>query len=151
MSLERTLIIIKPDAFSKKLVGRVIAELEKAGLKAVGARMVLLNAEQAEGFYAEHKGKDFYAPLIKFMTSNPVMVMVWEGKDAILRARTLMGATNPANAEEGTIRKRWAQDGRHNIIHGSDSKESAEREINFFFNRGTLIDLLTYCSERGIS
>lgn len=133
MNLERTLIIIKPDTFSKKLAGKVIAELEEAGLKPVGAKMILLNTEQAKKFYAEHKGKDFYELLVEFMTSNPVMVIVFEGEDAISRARTLMGATDPANAEEGTIRRRWAQDGRHNIIHGSDSVQSAGREIEFFF------------------
>lgn len=133
MNLERTLIIIKPDTFSKKLAGKVIAELEEAMLKPVGAKMILLNTEQAKKFYAEHKGKDFYEPLVEFMTSNPVMVIVFEGEDAISRARTLIGATDPADAEEGTIRRRWAQDGRHNIIHGSDSVQSAEREIEFFF------------------
>lgn len=133
MNLERTLIIIKPDTFSKKLAGKVIAELEEAMLKPVGAKMILLNTEQAKKFYTEHKGKDFYEPLVEFMTSNPVMVIVFEGEDAISRARTLIGATDPADAEEGTIRRRWAQDGRHNIIHGSDSVQSAEREIEFFF------------------
>lgn len=131
--MSRTLIIVKPDAFSKKVAGKVVARLEDAGLKPVGAKMIRLSAEQAQEFYAEHKGKEFFEPLISFMSSNPVMVMVWEGEDAIKRARDLMGATNPADAEDGTIRKKWAQDGRHNIIHGSDSKKSAEREIKFFF------------------
>jgi nucleoside-diphosphate kinase len=132
--MERTLIIIKPDSLSKKVAGSIISEFEKTGLKLVGTKMVSIDSDKAGEFYAEHKGKDFYEPLVNFMTSNPALVMVWEGEDAITRARTIIGATNPANAEEGTIRQRWGQDGRHNAVHGSDSPASAEREINFFFN-----------------
>ncbi len=130
---EKTLIIVKPDAFSKRVVGKVISEFEKADLRILGAEMIWMSLEQAEEFYVEHREKEFYKPLVNFMSSNPVIVMVWEGEDAIKRARSFMGATDPRFAREGTIRKRWAQDGRHNIVHGSDSKKSAEREINFFF------------------
>ena len=136
MTKERTLVIIKPDALSKKVAGRIISEFENAGLKMLGARMILLTPDEAERFYAEHRGKPFYEPLIDFMISNPVMVTVWEGDGAVLRVRELMGVTDPARAAEGTIRKRWAQDGRHNAVHGSNSLESARREINFFFPEG---------------
>lgn len=133
MSKERTLIIIKPDAFSKKITGKIIAVLEDNDLKMVAAKMVRLSPEQAGGFYKEHKGKHFYEPLIDFMCSNPILVMVVEGEDVVSRSRELMGATDPSEAAPGTIRKKWAQDGRHNIIHGSDSLNSASREIGFFF------------------
>jgi nucleoside-diphosphate kinase len=131
--MERTLIIIKPDALSKRLVGKIIAELEKTSLRMVAAKMMILTEEQAGEFYREHREKPFYKPLLQFLGSNPVLVMVWKGDDAVGLSRKLIGATDPVNADEGTIRKMWAQDGRHNIIHGSDSNESAEREINFFF------------------
>lgn len=133
MSIEKTLIIIKPDALSKKVAGKIISELESIDIKPLAAKLICLNNEEAQEFYSEHRGKEFYNPLIKFMTSNPVMVMVWEGVDAITRVRKLLGATNPVEADEGTIRRKWAQDGRHNIIHGSDSIQSAKREIEFFF------------------
>ncbi len=132
--MERTLIIIKPDAFSKKVVGKVISKFEEAGLKLVASKMIKMNTAQAERFYLEHKGKDFYDPLVIFMSSNPVMVIVLEGKDAIKEARLVIGATDPVEAAEGTVRNKWAQDGRHNIIHGSDSEKSAAREIGFFFS-----------------
>ena len=131
--MEKTLLIIKPDAFSKKVAGGVISRLEKEGYRMAAAKMMWFSKDTANRFYCEHKGKVFYDPLIEFMCSNPVMVMVWEGKSIISGARKLMGATDPAKAETGTIRKDWAANGRHNIIHGSDSKESAEREIKFFF------------------
>ncbi|MFH1414837.1 MAG: nucleoside-diphosphate kinase [Elusimicrobiota bacterium] len=132
--MDKTLIIVKPDAFSKSVIGKVISKLEETGLKIMAAKTIWMNNEQAEAFYAEHKGKGFYEPLVVFMSSNPVMVMVWGGDNAVIRARCIIGATDPADADEGTIREQWAQDGRHNIIHGSDSAESAEREIGFFFS-----------------
>lgn len=131
--MEKTLIIVKPDAFSKKVAGEVISQFEKNGLRLLGARLVLMDKEKAGEFYTEHKGKEFYSPLVNFMTSNPAMVMVWEGDDAVSFARSIIGATNPADAAEGTIRKMFGGDGRHNIVHGSDSVQSSEREINFFF------------------
>jgi nucleoside-diphosphate kinase len=131
--MEKTLIIIKPDSLSKGVLGNIIAEFEKAGLKPLAAKMVFMTKEQAQGFYSEHVGKQFYGPLVEFMSSNPAIVMVWSCPDAVILARSIIGATNPANAEEGTIRKQWAQDGRHNAVHGSDSNQSAEREISFFF------------------
>ncbi|MFC2091814.1 nucleoside-diphosphate kinase [Elusimicrobiota bacterium] len=134
MNMEKTLIIIKPDSFSKQIVGQVIGMLEAIDLKPAGAKMIRMDSEKAGRFYVDHKDKHFFGPLVDFMSSNPVMVMVWEGDDAISRARELMGATDPAEAEDGTIRKKWAADGRHNIIHGSDSPGSAEREIAYFFN-----------------
>lgn len=131
--MEKTLIIIKPDSLSRGVSGSIIAEFEKDGLKPLAAKIVLMDKEQAQGFYVEHEGKHFYEPLVEFMSSNPAMVMVWGGQDVVARARFIIGATDPANAEEGTIRKQWAQDGRHNAVHGSDSVKSAEREIKFFF------------------
>ncbi|MFW6134597.1 MAG: nucleoside-diphosphate kinase [Elusimicrobiota bacterium] len=132
---ELSLVIIKPDALSKGIAGRIITQFEQIGLKIRAARMDWLNAKQAKKFYSEHKKKDFFRPLIKFMTSNPILVMVFGGEDAIERVRKLMGATDPSQAKQGTIRDRWARDGRHNVVHGSDSEESAKKEINFFFPR----------------
>ncbi len=133
---EDTLIIIKPDAFSKELVGRIISELEEVGLKIFGCRQVRLSKGEAKEFYREHRGKEFYEAVSDFMSSNPILVMVFSGENAVSRARKIMGGTDPRDAEEGTIRKRWAQDYRHNIIHGSDSLTSAKREIKFFFPGG---------------
>ncbi|MEA3507061.1 MAG: nucleoside-diphosphate kinase [Elusimicrobiota bacterium] len=131
-----TLIIIKPDALSMGLAGKIIAELEKEELKLCGARLVQLTKERAKEFYREHSNKDFYGPLVDFMSVNPIFVMVWAGENVIKRSRKIIGDTDPRDAKEGTIRKKWAQDYRHNIIHGSDSPSSAAREIEFFFPSG---------------
>ncbi len=134
--MQRTLIIIKPDAFMKKIVGKVIRQFEEEGFEMLGTKFVKMTPEQAGKFYIEHKGKSFYEPLVKFMSSNPCLVTVWGGSNVIKRSRAIIGKTDPADAQGGTIRERWARDGRHNIVHGADSPESAEREIEFFFPSG---------------
>jgi nucleoside-diphosphate kinase len=133
MSVERTLSIIKPDAVAKNVIGNIISRFEQAGLKVVAARMERLSEAQAQGFYAEHEGKPFYADLVQYMTSGPVVVQVLEGDDAIELNRSLMGATNPAEAERGTIRADFAKSIDANAVHGSDSPTSARREVAFFF------------------
>jgi len=133
--MERTLAIIKPDALCQRVVGKVISLIEESGLKIVALKMVFLNKKSAEEFYKEHKGKPFYIPLVDFMTSNPCIPIIIEGKNAIKRLRKLCGKTNPIEAKYQTIRRMYARDGRHNIIHASDSKKSAKREINFFFSK----------------
>ncbi|MGO1461672.1 MAG: nucleoside-diphosphate kinase [Marinobacter sp.] len=134
MANERTLSIIKPDAVAKNVIGEIDSRFEKAGLSIVAARMMHLTQEQAEGFYAEHKERPFFNDLVAFMTSGPVVVQVLEGEGAILKNRDLMGATNPKEAEAGTIRADFATSIDANAAHGSDSAESAEREIAYFFN-----------------
>lgn len=134
MAVERTLSIIKPDAVGKNVIGEIIRRFENAGLKIVGARMIHMDAEQAGGFYAEHKERPFFAPLVEFMTSGPVVVQVLEGENAIRLNRELMGATNPQEAEPGTIRADFANSIDANAVHGSDSPESAAREIAYFFD-----------------
>ncbi len=133
MAEERTLSIIKPDAVAKNLIGAINDRFERAGLKIVAAKMLVLDEALAGGFYAEHKGRPFYAPLISFMTSGPVMIQVLEGDNAVKRNRELMGATNPQEAAEGTIRRDFAESIDANAVHGSDSDESAAREIAYFF------------------
>lgn len=133
MALERTFSIVKPDAVKRNLVGEIYHRIEKAGLEIIAAKMVRLTEEQASGFYAEHEGKEFFGPLKEFMTSGPIMVQVLEGENAIARYRELMGKTNPEQAACGTIRADYAISMRYNSIHGSDSPESADREIEFFF------------------
>jgi nucleoside-diphosphate kinase len=133
MSTERTLSIIKPDAVEKNVIGKIISRFEKAGLKIVAAKMVHLDNKAAGGFYAEHKERPFYPDLVSFMTSGPVVVQVLEGEGAIAKNRELMGATNPAEAAEGTIRADFANSIDANAVHGSDSSESAAREIAYFF------------------
>jgi len=133
MALERTLSIIKPDAVGKNVIGEIISRFEKGGLRVVAAKMLQLDEALAGGFYAEHQGKGFYADLIEFMTAGPVIVQVLEGENAIARNRELMGATNPAEAEPGTIRADFANSIDANAVHGSDSPSSAEREVNYFF------------------
>lgn len=133
MARERTFSIIKPDAVERNLIGEIYNRIEKAGLEIVAAKMVHLTSEQAGGFYAEHEGKPFYPELVKFMTSKPIMVQVLEGENAIARYRELMGKTNPEEATCGSIRADYAQSMRFNSVHGSDSPESAAREIAFFF------------------
>ncbi|HNC97005.1 MAG TPA: nucleoside-diphosphate kinase [Myxococcota bacterium] len=131
--MERTLSIIKPDAVKNNHIGAIIGRFEKEGLRIAAARKVLLSRAVAEGFYAEHKGRGFFGELVDFMTSGPVVVMVLEGENAILRNREIMGATNPANAAEGTLRKLYAASVGENAVHGSDSPASAAREIAYFF------------------
>ena len=134
MSTERTLSIIKPDAVAKNVVGEIYSRFERAGLRIVAAKRLKLSDDLAGGFYAEHRDRPFFADLIKFMTSGPVMVQVLEGEDAVVKNRDLMGATNPAEAEAGTIRADYAKSIDANAVHGSDSQDSAEREIEYFFN-----------------
>ncbi len=133
MAVERTLSIIKPDAVAKNVIGEIYAMFEKAGLSVVGARMMHLSEAQAGEFYAVHKERPFYADLVKFMTSGPVMVQALEGENAIAKHRDVMGATNPAEAAEGTVRKRFASSIDENACHGSDAPETAAQEIAFFF------------------
>jgi len=140
MAIERTLSIIKPDAVAKNVIGEIYSRFEKAGLKIVAAKMLQLNDDTAGGFYAEHKERPFYPDLIKFMTSGPVMVQVLEGEGAVALNRDLMGATNPAEAAEGTIRADFANSIDANAVHGSDSPTSAEREVAYFFNAAELCD-----------
>ncbi len=134
MAIERTLSIIKPDAVAKNVVGEIIARFEKAGLRVVAARMMQLSRAQAEGFYAEHAARPFFPDLVAFMTSGPVLVQVLEGEDAVLRNRDLMGATDPKKAAPGTLRADFAQSIDENAVHGSDSTQSAVREIGYFFS-----------------
>lgn len=133
MATERTLSIIKPDAVAKNVIGEISSRFEKAGLKIVAAKMIHLSREQAEGFYAEHSERPFFADLVGFMTSGPVVVQVLEGDSAIAANRELMGATNPKEADAGTIRADFAESIDANAVHGSDSPESAKREIDYFF------------------
>ena len=133
MAVERTLSILKPDATKRNLTGAINAMIEEAGLRIVAQKRIWMSEGQAEGFYAEHKERGFFRDLVTFMISGPVVVQVLEGEDAIARYRDVMGATNPANAAEGTIRKRFAESIEANSVHGSDKPESAMREISFFF------------------
>ena len=133
MAIERTLSILKPDTVEKNNIGGVITLIEKAGLKIVAAKLVHLTKPQAEGFYAVHKERGFFGELVQFMTRNPVLVMVLEGDNAIATYRKVMGATNPANAEDGTIRKHFAKDVGENAVHGSDAADTAKQEIAYFF------------------
>ncbi|MFT6222071.1 MAG: nucleoside-diphosphate kinase [Candidatus Endobugula sp.] len=138
MTVQRTLSIIKPDAVAKNVIGEIIARFEQADLTIVAAKMLHLSKEQAEGFYAEHSERPFFGPLIEFMMSGPVVVQVLEGEGAVLKNRDLMGATNPQEAEAGTIRSDFAQSIDANAVHGSDSPESAAREIAYFFSSDEL-------------
>ena len=133
MAIERTLSIIKPDAVAKNVIGQIYARFEGAGLKIVAARMVHLSRGEAEAFYAVHKARPFFNDLVKFMISGPVVVQVLEGEGAIAKNREVMGATNPANAAAGTIRKEFAESIEANSVHGSDAPETAANEIKFFF------------------
>jgi nucleoside-diphosphate kinase len=135
MAVERTLSIIKPDAVARNVIGEIYDRFEKAGLRIVAARMEHLSAEKAGEFYAVHRERPFYGDLVAFMTSGPVMVQVLEGEDAIARNREVMGATDPAKAEPGTIRADFAQTVDENAVHGSDGPETARAEIEFFFGQ----------------
>ena len=131
--MERTLSIIKPDGVEKNIIGKIYSRFEKAGLRVVEAKMLHLSQEQAEGFYAVHKERPFFNDLVDYMTSGPVMVQVLEGQDAINLNRKLMGATNPEEADEGTIRKDFADSIERNTVHGSDGPDTAAVEIEYFF------------------
>jgi nucleoside-diphosphate kinase len=133
MAVERTLSIIKPDAVGKNIVGKIYSRFETNGLRVVASKMLRLSDEVAGGFYAEHRERPFFPDLITFMTSGPVVVQVLEGEDAVVKNRDLMGATNPKEAAEGTIRADFASSIDANAVHGSDSPESAAREIAYFF------------------
>jgi nucleoside-diphosphate kinase len=138
-SLERTLSIIKPDAVSQGQAGEILSMLERAGFRICAMRMLRLSREQAEGFYAVHREKGFFGSLVEFMTEGPVIVMALEREDAIRKLREVMGATDPANAAEGTIRRRFAQSIERNAIHGSDSPETAAFELAYFFSSLDLV------------
>ncbi|QQZ30849.1 nucleoside-diphosphate kinase [Thiothrix subterranea] len=131
--MEQTISIIKPDAVAKNVIGQIYSRFENAGLKIVAAKMVHLSQERAEGFYAVHKERPFFGDLVAFMTSGPVMVQVLEGENAVAKNRELMGATNPKNADTGTIRADFADSIDENAVHGSDSAENAAIEIAYFF------------------
>jgi len=133
MAIERTLSIIKPDGMEKGLIGRVITRFEDEGLKPVAMRLQWLSHQEAEGFYAVHRARPFFKDLVSFVTSGPVVLMVLEGQYAVARNREIMGATNPAQAAEGTIRKDFATNVERNTVHGSDSIENAKLEIAYFF------------------
>jgi nucleoside-diphosphate kinase len=133
MALERTLSIIKPDAVAKNVIGQILARFEAAGLKVVAAKMAHLSRAEAEAFYAVHKARPFFADLVRFMTSGPVMIQVLEGEDAIAKNRELMGATDPKKAARGTIRADFAASIDANAVHGSDAPETAAVEVGFFF------------------
>ncbi|MCE2510174.1 MAG: nucleoside-diphosphate kinase [Alphaproteobacteria bacterium] len=139
MAIERTLSIIKPDATRRNLTGRVNAMLEEAGLRIVAQKRIRLTRERAEGFYAVHAERPFFDDLCTFMTSGPVVVQVLEGENAVARNREVMGATNPAEAAPGTIRKEFAESIEANSVHGSDSLENAEKEIAFFFSEDEVV------------
>lgn len=133
MAIERTLSIIKPDAVAKNIIGEIYSRFERAGLRIVAARMMHLTRQQAEGFYAVHKERPFFADLVKFMTSGPVMVQALEGENAVAKNRELMGATDPKKAAPGTIRADFASTVDENAVHGSDGPDTAQVEIAFFF------------------
>lgn len=138
MAIEQTFSIIKPDAVAKNVTGEIVSRFEKNGLKIVASKMLHLSKEQAEGFYAVHKERPFYNDLVSFMISGPVVVQVLEGENAISKNRELMGATNPAEADAGTIRADFAKTVDENAVHGSDASETAAEEIRFFFGEDGL-------------
>ncbi len=138
MAVERTLSIIKPDGVAKNLIGKVYTRFEEAGLSIIAARMMSLAREQAEGFYAVHKERPFFGELVEYMTSGPVVVSVLEGEGAVARHREVMGATDPAEADPGTIRADFAESKGVNVVHGSDAVETAAEEIAYFFQDGEL-------------
>lgn len=138
MAVERTLSIVKPDGVQKNLIGEVYRRFEQGGLQIIAAKMLHLTRDQAEGFYAVHKERPFFADLVAYMTSGPVVVQVLEGEDAIQKNRQIMGATNPAEADPGTIRADFAESIEENIVHGSDGPDTAAQEISFFFDGGEI-------------
>ena len=139
MALERTFSIIKPDATRRNLTGKIIAKFEDAGLRVVASKRIRMTRAQAEGFYAVHKERPFFGELVESMISGPVVVQVLEGENAILKNREVMGATNPANAAEGTIRKEFAVSVGENSVHGSDAPETAAQEIKYFFSDDEIV------------
>ncbi len=132
--MERTLSIVKPDGVGKHLIGEVVKRFEDHGLKVIGLKMISMDKKEAEGFYAVHRGKSFFESLTAFMSSGPAVVMVLEGEKAIAKTRELMGATDPKQANEGTLRRQFAANIERNVVHGSDAPETASVEINYFFN-----------------
>lgn len=139
MALERTFSIIKPDATKRNITGKIIAKFEDAGLRIVAQRRIHLSREEAESFYGVHRERPFFNDLVAFMTSGPVVVQVLEGENAIAKNREIMGATNPAEADEGTIRKEFAESIEANSVHGSDAPETAAEEIAFFFDENEIV------------
>ncbi len=139
MAKEYTLSIIKPDGVERNLIGKIVTLFETQGLEVAGMRKIRLSRAQAEGFYAEHKERPFFGELCEFMTRSPVVVMALHGENAIQKNRDIMGATNPANAAEGTVRKLFAKSIGENTVHGSDSPAAAQREVNFFFASSELL------------
>lgn len=139
MAIEQTFSIIKPNAVQKNVIGKIIDRFETNDLEIVAAKMVQLPREKAEGFYIEHKERPFFESLIRFMTSGPILLMVLKGEDAVARNREIMGATDPAKAEAGTIRKDFADSIEANAVHGSDSTASAEREVAYFFDKSEIL------------
>ena len=137
--MQRTFSIIKPDATERNITGSINKIIEENNLKIIAQRRILLSKEKAEGFYAVHKDRPFFNDLIKYMTSGPVIIQVLEGKDAINEYRRIMGATNPNDAKEGTIRKQFALNIQENSVHGSDSEENAKIEINYFFKQDEIV------------
>lgn len=140
MNMEKTYIMVKPDGVQRNLVGEVVGRFEKKGLRLAGMKLMQISPELASRHYAEHEGKPFFGELIDFITSGPVVAMVWEGLNAVSVARTMMGKTNPAEAAPGTIRGDLAIFMGNNVVHGSDSPESAQREINLFFSPEELVE-----------
>jgi nucleoside-diphosphate kinase len=138
MKVEQTLSIIKPNAVADNNIGNIITRFEKEGLRIAAVKMVHLSKERAEGFYIEHRERPFFGSLVSFMTSGPVLLMVLEGEGAVDRNREIMGATNPADADEGTLRKLYAKSLEANAVHGSDSLTSADREVSYFFEKNEL-------------
>ncbi|RMG91094.1 MAG: nucleoside-diphosphate kinase [Chloroflexi bacterium] len=138
--MERTLILVKPDGVQRGLIGEIIARFERRGLKLVGMKFIQMSKALAEEHYAVHKERPFYNSLVEYITSGPVVAMVWEGKDAIAAARATMGATNPVTAAPGTIRGDFGMEIGRNLVHGSDSPENAAKEVNLFFNEDELVD-----------
>jgi len=138
--MERTLVILKPDAVQRRLLGSIIQRLEAKGLKLVGLKMMCISLELAEKHYGQHKGKDFYEPLVSYMTSGPVVVMLLEGNNAIVVTRRMMGATFGSDADPGTIRGDYALSNRFNLVHGSDSVDAAAKETALFFSREEIMD-----------
>jgi len=140
MSIQRTLSIIKPDATRRNLIGKIVSKLEVSGLKVIAQKKIQLTKTQAKEFYIVHQDRPFYNDLVNFMISGPVVVQVLEGEDAVQKNRNVMGATNPKEADEGTIRKEYAESLEANSVHGSDSVENAEIEISFFFSKIELVN-----------
>lgn len=139
MAIQRTFSIVKPDATRRNITGKIIDRLESAGLRVVASKRIQMSKEQAEGFYAVHKERPFFNDLVSFMISGPVVVQVLEGEDAVMKNRDVMGATNPADAADGTIRKDFAENIEANSVHGSDAPETAAEEIKYFFSDAELV------------